>query len=85
MMPISCTHTGMQLQQSNLPERMKVWEALDLYSSFYPQAANWEELFVQLGLEEKRNASFLKALRWAKTAPVYRSGVAPQPTTDILG
>jgi len=22
--------TGMQLQQSNLPERMKVWEALDL-------------------------------------------------------
>src|SRR5512140_824257 len=27
------TRTGMQLQQSSLPERMKVWEALDLYSS----------------------------------------------------
>ena len=31
-------HTGMQLQQSNLPDRMKVWEALDLYASFYPKA-----------------------------------------------
>jgi ABC-2 type transport system ATP-binding protein len=26
---------GIQLQESELPERMKVWEALDLYSSFY--------------------------------------------------
>jgi hypothetical protein len=26
---------GVQLQQSQLPEQMKVWEALDLYSSFY--------------------------------------------------
>ena len=24
--------TGMQLQQSNLPDRMRVWEALDLYA-----------------------------------------------------
>ena len=52
--------TGMQLQQSNLPERIKVWEALDLYSSFYPKCANWEELLIQLGLEEKRNCSFSK-------------------------
>src|SRR3954470_7690535 len=26
---------GVQLQDSELPERIKVWEALDLYSSFY--------------------------------------------------
>ena len=59
--------TGIQLQQSNLPERMKVWEALDLYSSFYPRAADWETLLVQLGLEEKRNAPFWQIIRWAKT------------------
>jgi ABC-2 type transport system ATP-binding protein len=41
--------TGMQLQQSNLPDRMKVWEALDLYASFYPKAADWKELLTQLG------------------------------------
>ena len=40
------TRTGMQLQHSNLPDRMKVWEALDLYSSFYPNAVNWHELLL---------------------------------------
>ena len=49
---------GMQLQQSNLPDRMRVWEALDLYSSFYPNPVNWETLLEQLGLQEKRNAPF---------------------------
>jgi ABC-2 type transport system ATP-binding protein len=53
-------NTGMQLQQSNLPDRMKVWEALDLYSSFYPKSVNWEELLVQLGLQEKRKTPFGK-------------------------
>jgi ABC-2 type transport system ATP-binding protein len=53
-------HIGMQLQQSNLPDRMRVWEALDLYASFYPHAVDWENLLVQLGLAEKRNAVFVK-------------------------
>src|SRR5512144_2854492 len=35
---------GMQLQQSNLPDRMRVWEALDLYASFYPRPIDWEKL-----------------------------------------
>jgi ABC-2 type transport system ATP-binding protein len=26
---------GVQLQESELPDQMKVWEALDLYASFY--------------------------------------------------
>src|SRR5574342_17445 len=30
---------GMQLKEAKLPERMKVWEALDLYASFYPKVA----------------------------------------------
>jgi ABC-2 type transport system ATP-binding protein len=51
---------GMQLQQSNLPDRMLVWEALDLYASFYPKTVDWNELLDQLGLEEKRNTPFAK-------------------------
>ena len=47
-------NSGMQLQQSNLPDRMKVWEALDLYASFYPHTSDWEELLVQLGLEARQ-------------------------------
>lgn len=49
---------GVQLQESQLPERIKVREALDLYSSFYPDPADWRELVVRLGLEDRRDAEF---------------------------
>jgi ABC-2 type transport system ATP-binding protein len=51
---------GVQLQHSELPEQIKVWEALDLYSSFYDDPANWEQLIDDLGLAEKRNTAFRK-------------------------
>ena len=77
-------HTGMQLQQSNLPERMKVWEALDLYSSFYPHAANWETLLVQLGLEEKRNAPFSKLSGGQKQRLFIALALLPDPQLVFL-
>ena len=77
--------TGMQLQQSNLPERMKVWEALDLYASFYPKAADWKELLDQLGLEEKRNAPFCQTFRRAEAAPVHRPGASAGPAAGLPG
>ena len=49
---------GVQLHQATLPERLKVWEALDLFSSFYERAADWRDLMEQWGLSDKRNASF---------------------------
>ncbi len=49
---------GSQLQESALPDRIKVWEALDLFASFTSSAANWANLLQQWGLAEKRNASF---------------------------
>ncbi len=51
---------GVQLQHSELPEQIKVWEALDLYNSFYDNPANWEELMNELGLAEKRTTAFSK-------------------------
>ncbi|TCO59912.1 ABC transporter ATP-binding protein [Actinocrispum wychmicini] len=54
------TRIGVQLQESHLPERIKVWEALDLYSAFYPNPANWEELIDEWGLAEKRDTYFSK-------------------------
>ena len=32
---------GSQLQESALPDRIKVWEALDLFASFASSAADW--------------------------------------------
>jgi len=51
---------GIQLQQAHLPDNLKVWEALDLYNSFYDHTLDREELLVGLGLEEKRKTAFRK-------------------------
>ncbi|WP_327587125.1 ABC transporter ATP-binding protein [Nonomuraea sp. NBC_00507] len=51
---------GMQLQSAALPEKIKVWEALDLYASFYPDPANWTELMERVGLGDKRDTTFKK-------------------------
>ncbi len=51
---------GVQLQQAAIHDRMRVWEAMDLFSSFYPRPAPWEPLLEQLGLTEKRNDYFSK-------------------------
>ncbi len=49
---------GSQLQESALPDRIKVWEALDLFGSFLGAEADWKTLMEQWGLTPKRNASF---------------------------
>jgi len=49
---------GSQLQEAALPDRLKVWEALDLFSSLAPGATDWRVLMDQWGLSGKRKASF---------------------------
>jgi ABC-2 type transport system ATP-binding protein len=49
---------GSQLQESALPDRMKVWEALDLFASTGAVAVDWSTLIEQWGLKEKRDAAF---------------------------
>ena len=50
--------TGSQLQESALPDRIRVWEALDLFAAVSPIAEDWRVLLQQWGLENKRKASF---------------------------
>lgn len=49
---------GIQLQESRLPARIRVEEALRLYASFYPDPADVDELITLLGLEDKRRTAF---------------------------
>jgi ABC-2 type transport system ATP-binding protein len=51
---------GVQLQHTQLPENIKVWEALDLYASFYAEPRDWRELLEEWGLADKRNGRFGK-------------------------
>lgn len=76
--------TGMQLQESNLPARMRVWEALDLYATFYPRAADWRKLLVQLGLEEKQNTPFSKLSGGQKQRLFIALALLPEPNLIFL-
>ncbi|MFC0627983.1 ABC transporter ATP-binding protein [Kribbella deserti] len=49
---------GVQLQAAELPERLRVDEALELYASFYPSPANPAELMEKLGLTKVRKSAF---------------------------
>jgi ABC-2 type transport system ATP-binding protein len=51
---------GIQLQEAHLPDNLKVWEAMDMYASFYDGHLDWEELLEDLGLAEKRKTAFRK-------------------------
>jgi len=50
---------GVQLQEAQLQKRIKVWEAVDLWSSLYRVHTDGTRLLEQLGLSERRNAWFM--------------------------
>jgi ABC-2 type transport system ATP-binding protein len=49
---------GIQLQASELPDKLRVGEALELFASFYDDPADPDRLLRLLGLEAKRNDRF---------------------------
>jgi ABC-2 type transport system ATP-binding protein len=75
---------GAQLQESVLPEKMKVWEALDLYSSFYHTPADWPKLLDDLGLAEKRNARYGKLSGGQKQRLSIALALVGSPEVAIL-
>lgn len=49
---------GCQLQESHLPDRMRVWEALDLFAAAAPRRVEWTDVLEAWGLATKRDAAF---------------------------
>jgi ABC-2 type transport system ATP-binding protein len=49
---------GAQLQESELPDKLKVGEAMQLYSSFYRSPVDWRELIDTLRLADKLDTQF---------------------------
>ena len=49
---------GVCLQATNLPDKMKVHEALDLFAAFYGQHTNKQKLLKRLQLWDKRDAQY---------------------------
>lgn len=51
---------GIQFQTSDLPARIKVGEALDLFASFYRRSVDWRPLLDRMGLGDRANAYLAK-------------------------
>lgn len=49
---------AMQLQESQFADRIRVGEALELFSSFYPSPVPWRDLMDELGLAEQERTMF---------------------------
>ncbi|HRC62936.1 MAG TPA: ABC transporter ATP-binding protein [Dehalococcoidia bacterium] len=49
---------GSQLQSSALPDRIRVWEAIDLFASFGARSRDWRQLLEEWGLADRANAYF---------------------------
>jgi ABC-2 type transport system ATP-binding protein len=49
---------GSQLQESALPSRLKVWEALDLFATLVPGGPDWRQVLDRWSLSEKAGASY---------------------------
>ncbi|XVS67804.1 ABC transporter ATP-binding protein [Actinosynnema sp. CA-299493] len=78
------TKVGVQLQESALPDNMKVWEALDLYSSFHSDPADWRTLLDEWGLAEKRNARFGKLSGGQKQRLFIALALVGNPSIAVL-
>lgn len=49
---------GMQVQKSEMPDRLRVAEAMELYASFYEDRADWRELLAELNLLDEVDSPF---------------------------
>jgi len=53
---------GSQLQQSALPERIKVWEALDVFAAAAPGRRDWRDSAREWGIYDRRNSHLSAAV-----------------------
>ncbi|MBB5854142.1 ABC transporter ATP-binding protein [Amycolatopsis umgeniensis] len=75
---------GSQLQESRLPEKLKVQEALDLYASFYANPADTGDLLAKLGLTAQRNKYFGKLSGGQKQRVSIALALVGSPEVAVL-
>ncbi len=75
---------GVQLQDSQLPDKLRVAEALELYSSFYRTPADWRALMDVLGLTDKARTRFGKLSGGQKQRLSIALALAGSPRVAVL-
>ncbi|MFI7021370.1 ABC transporter ATP-binding protein [Micromonospora sp. NPDC049900] len=75
---------GVQLQESQLPDRLRVAEALELYASFYREPDDPARLIDELGLGEKRHTPYAKLSGGQKQRLSIALALVGRPRIAIL-
>ncbi|GIH95632.1 ABC transporter ATP-binding protein [Planobispora siamensis] len=75
---------GVQLQAGQLPDRLQVAEALELYASFYPHPADWRALMGDLGLTDKAKTAYAKLSGGQKQRLSIALALVGNPRVAIL-
>ena len=75
---------GVQLQQSALPPKIRVGEAVELYASFYRRPADGDHLLGMLGLDEKKGSYFRELSGGQKQRLSVVLALIGQPEVAIL-
>ena len=75
---------GVQLQESELPDRMTVREALELFASFYDEPADPRTLMDELGLDEKRDTAYRHLSGGQKQRLSIALALVGQPRIAVL-
>jgi ABC-2 type transport system ATP-binding protein len=75
---------GVQLQDGQIQERLEVAEALELYSSFYPDPADWRGLMDGLGLAGKAKTKYAKLSGGQKQRLSIALALVGSPQVAIL-
>ena len=70
---------GVQLQESQLQEKLKVREALELYASLLPEPGRLARAARALGAGREGGSQVRQALRRPEAAPVHRAGPDREP------
>ena len=75
---------GVQLQESQLPPRLKVGEAVRLFASFYPNPLDPNELLESLGIKKSENSAFKKLSGGQKQRLSIALALVGNPKVAIL-
>jgi ABC-2 type transport system ATP-binding protein len=75
---------GVQLQESELPDRMTVMEAVELFASFYADPEDAGTLVDDLGLTEKRSTQYRKLSGGQKQRLSIALALVGKPKVAIL-
>ena len=75
---------GVQLQETALPPRLKVGEAVDLFASFYPNPLSPDELLESLGIKQIEDSIFRKLSGGQKQRLSIALALVGRPKVAIL-